>query len=52
MKWPNGKWPYLFMTFVVLIITQLVAPDTATWIRDTIVELTSIVVNAVRNLGE
>lgn len=41
MKWPDGKWPYLFLTVVLLIITRLVAPDTAAWILAPIVNLTT-----------
>ena len=46
----NVTWPKaVLIGGIVLIVTRLVAPDTAAWILAPIVDLTRIVVDAFRN---
>ena len=53
MAWlENVTWPKVVLLLVViLIVTRMVAPDTAQWILTPIVELTRAAVNALRTLG-
>ncbi len=45
-------WPKLVLLLVViLILTNIVAPDTAQWIITPIVELSRSAIQAVRELG-
>lgn len=53
MAWPSGKWPYLFLTVVLLVVTRIVAPDVAAWILAPIVNLTTAAFEMVRTtIGE
>lgn len=53
MTWLNNvTWPKVVLLIVViLIVTRIVAPDTAQWIITPIVDLSRAAIQAIRDFG-
>lgn len=52
MKWPEGKWPYLFLTVIALLLTRGLAPDVADWMLTSIEDIVRLIFNAIPTIGE
>lgn len=51
MTWPSGKWPYLFLTVVLMILTRMFRPDVADWMLTWIATIVRYVVDIIPTIG-